>query len=160
MDSHRRALLRRAVAAGAMAAMLGTVALATAGVAGAAPPGPPGPASSADDGKDCREYAPVAHPFVRITAEDNKFDADCLKAPADRSFRIYLKNNDSDPHNISIYSADPAVDKKAEQLYKGKAVKGPGQEEYAVDALPAGKYFFQDDKVKTMNGAIEVPKKK
>jgi hypothetical protein len=143
-----------------MTAMLGTAALVTAGVAGAAPPGPAGPASSADDGKDCREYAPVAHPFVQITAEDNKFDADCLKAPANRSFRIYLKNNDADPHNISIYSADPAKDKKAEQLFKGKPVKGPGQEEYAVDALPPGEYYFRCDKAADMAGEIEVPSPK
>jgi hypothetical protein len=142
-----------------MVAIFGTAALTAAGAAGAGPAGPAGPASSTDDGKGCREYAQVAHPFVPITAEDNKFDSNCLKAPTSRSFRIYLKNNDADPHNISIYSADPAVDKKAEQLFKGKAVKGPGQEEYAVDALPPGKYWFQDDKVKTMNGAIEVAKK-
>ncbi|HEV8623829.1 MAG TPA: cupredoxin domain-containing protein [Acidimicrobiia bacterium] len=108
----------------------------------------------------CRSYAPVPNPFVKIVAEDNTFDTNCLQAPANRSWRIYLQNNDSDPHNISIYSADPAVDKKAEQLYKGKAIKGPGQEEYAIDAMPPGKYFFQDDKVKTMNGAIEIPDKK
>lgn len=160
MDSQRRALLRRAVATGAMVATFGTAALAVAGAAGAAPPGPAGPATSADDGKGCREYAQVAHPFVQITAEGNKFDADCLKAPADRSFRIYLKNNDSDPHNISIYSADPAKDKKAQQLYKGKAVKGPGQEEYAVDAMPGGTYYFQDDKTPAMKGEIQIPKKK
>ena len=102
----------------------------------------------------------MAHPFVKIVAEGNQFDADCLKAPADRSFRIYLKNNDPDPHNISIYSADPAKDKKAEQLFKGKAIKGPGQEEYAVDALPGGTYYFQDDKVSDMAGELQIAKKK
>ena len=116
MDSHRRALLRRAVTAGAMAAISGTAALAAAGTAGAADAGPATPASAAGDGGGCRGYAPVAHPFVKIVAEDNQFDADCLKAPADRSFRIYLANNDRDtPHNLSIYSADPSQDKKAEQ---------------------------------------------
>ena len=136
MESHRRFLLRRAVAAAAVAATLGAVALA--GAAGAEAPGPAGPASPAADDGGCRGYAPVAHPFVKVTAEDNKFDTDCLKAPPDRSFRIYLRNNDADPHNISIYATDPAKDKKAEQLFKGKAIKGPGQEEYAVDALPDG----------------------
>jgi hypothetical protein len=136
------------LATGAVVAMAATTAFV-----GAAPAG----AQEGDE--ECRGYAPVAHPFVKITAEDNKFDADCLKAPANRSFRIYLRNNDSDAHNISIYSADPAKDKKAEQLYKGKAIKGPGQEEYAVDALPPGEYYFKDDKVADMTGEIQVPKK-
>ncbi|HEV7862567.1 MAG TPA: cupredoxin domain-containing protein [Acidimicrobiia bacterium] len=152
-------MLHRAICTAAMVAVFGTGTVAAAGIAHAGPPGPAGPATPADDGQDCREYAQVAHPFVQVQAEDDRFDTNCLSAPANRSFRIYLKNNDADPHNISIYSADPAVDKRAEQLFKGKPVKGPGQEEYAVDALPPGKYFFQDDKTKTMNGAIEVAKK-
>ena len=99
--------------------------------------------------------AQVPNPFVKIVAEDNTFDTDCLQAPPDRNFRIYLENRDADPHNISIYSADPA-DGKAEQLYKGKPVKGPGQEEYAIEGLPPGKYYFQDDKVPDMNGTIQI----
>ena len=76
-------------------------------------------------------------------------------------YRIYLANNDRDtPHNLSIYATDPAKDKQAEQLYKGKPVKGPGQEEYAVDALPAGEYYFQDDKTPGMKGVVQIPKKK
>ena len=108
----------------------------------------------------CRSYAQVPNPFVKIEAEDGKFDTNCLKAPADRGWRIYLMNHDEDPHNISIYSADPAVDKKATQIYKGKSVKSRQQEEYAIEGLPPGKYFFQDDKVKGMNGAIEIADKK
>jgi hypothetical protein len=124
--------------------------------------------ASADQGadhaeKECRSYPNYPgspNPWIKVVAEDNTFDTNCMRAPANRKWRIYLQNNDSDPHNISIYSADPAVDKKAEQLYKGKPIKGPGQEEYAIDAMPPGKYFFQDDKVKTMNGSIEIPDKK
>jgi hypothetical protein len=120
-------------------------------------------AASADHGgaaaaDECREYAPVPNPFVKVVAEDNEFDAHCLQAPPNRKFRIYLENRDGDPHNISIYTADPDQDKKAEQLYKGKAIKGPGQEEYAIDELPPGEYFFRDDKVPGMNGEIEIEK--
>ena len=118
-----------------------------------------GPAGAHQEER-CRAYAPVAHPFLRLMAEDGTFDTNCLTAPANRSFRIYLKNDDADPHNVSIYSADPATDKKATQLYKGSAVKPRFQEEYAVDALAPGKYWFQDDKVKTMNGYVEVAPKK
>ena len=108
----------------------------------------------------CRSYAQVPNPFVKIEAEDGKFDTDCLKAPAERDWRIYFMNRDGDAHNISIYSADPAVDKKATQLFKGKSVKSQHQEDYAIEGLPPGKYFFRDDKAKTMNGAIEIADKK
>jgi hypothetical protein len=106
------------------------------------------------------ELPGIAEPLAEGRGRGHAFDADCLKAPANRKFRIYLENRDSDPHNISIYSADPAKDKKAEQLYKGKAIKGPGQEEYAIDEMPPGDYFFKDDKTAGMSGTLTIPKPK
>jgi hypothetical protein len=154
LQSHRRALLQRALATAAVVSMAATAAFV-------AP-------ASADHGadhatKECRGYPSYPgspNPWIKIVAEDNRFDADCLEAPANRKFRIYLENRDSDPHNISIYSADPSKDKKAEQLYEGKAIKGPGQEEYAIDEMPPGEYFFQDDKTAGMSGTLSIPKPK
>lgn len=146
MDS--RALYTRAFAAAAAVVMASTITVVA-----------PAGADHAEH-ETCRSYAQVPNPFVKIEAEDNTFDTNCLKAPADRNWRIYFMNRDDDAHNISIYSADPAVDKKATQLYKGRSVKSRHQEEYAIEGLPPGKYFFQDDKVKTMNGAIEIADKK
>jgi len=154
LHSHRRALLQRALATVAVVTMATTAAF----VAPASADHGPGHAES-----QCRDYPKYPgspNPWIKVVAEDNTFDTNCIQAPANRNWRIYLQNNDSDPHNISIYSADPAVDKKAEQLYKGKPIKGPGQEEYAIDAMPPGKYFFQDDNVKTMNGYVQIPDKK
>ena len=153
MHTHRRSLLQRALTTAAVA-----VTASTAAFVGAASADHPGHA------EECRGYPSYPgspNPWIKIVAEDNEFDADCLQAPPDRKFRIYLDNRDGDPHNISIYSADPA-DGKAEQLYKGKAIKGPGQEEYAIDELAPGEYYFQDDKVPDMNGTIQIekPKKK
>ena len=149
-DVNSRAVLQRAVVTAAAVTRASTISLVGAGPAGA---------DHAED-EQCRSYAQVPKPFVRIEAEDNQFDTNCLKAPADRDWRIYFMNRDSEAHNISIYTADPAVDKKAEQLYKGKSVKSQMQEEYAIEALPPGTYFFQDDKVKGMNGVIEIAEKK
>ncbi len=148
MHSHR--LLHRALATVAVVSFGTSVAFVT-------------PASAHTEKDACRtfeSYPGSPNPWIKVVAEDNAFDTNCIKAPANRNWRIYLQNNDSDPHNVSIWSADPAVDKKAEQLYKGKAVKGPGQEEYAIDAMAPGKYWFCDDKVKTMNGYIQIPEKK
>lgn len=155
METQRRPWRRRAAATTAVLALVATTMLTGAGPAGAHETG----AHGADS---CRPYPPVtAHPWVRIVAKDNAFDTDCFKAPPDRGFRIYLRNQDADtPHNISVYSADPSTDKDAKQLYKGEMVKAPNQTEYSVDALPAGQYWFQDDKTPDMNGVIEIDKKK
>ena len=146
MDS--RARLKRAFATGAAVMMASTISFV-------APAG-----ANHDEHETCRSYAEVPKPFVKIEAEDGRFDTNCLKAPADRDWRIYFMNRDEDAHNISIYSADPSVDKKAEQIFKGDSVKSQMQEDYAIEGLPPGKYYFQDDKVKTMNGAIEIAEKK
>jgi hypothetical protein len=146
VDLHRRSSLQRALGTSAAITMAATAVFV-------AP-------ASADHSEECRKYAQVPNPFVKIVAEHNQFDTNCLTAPAERDFRIYLQNNDSDPHNLSIYSKDPA-DGKAEQLYKGKTVKGPQQqEEYAIEGLPSGTYYFQDDKVPDMSGKLQVEDKK
>ena len=148
MDS--RALFQRAFATAAAVTVASMIPFVGAAPAGADHAGH----------ERCRSFAQVPNPFVKIEAEDNTFDTNCLQAPADRDWRIYFKNHDSEPHNISIYSSDPAVDKKAEQLFKGRSVKENMQEDYAIEALPPGKYFFQDDKTKGMNGVIEIADKK
>lgn len=148
MDLHRRASLQRALGTTAAITMAATAVFVA-----------PASADHTANGEECRKYAQVPNPFVKIVAEHNQFDTSCLTAPAERNFRIYLQNNDSDPHNLSIYSKDPA-DGKAKQLYKGKAVKGPGQEDYAIEGLPSGTYYFQDDKVPDMSGKLQVEEKK
>ena len=152
MSSHRRTLLHRALGTAAAVA-LGATAVFVA------------PASADHPAHEdaCRGYPTYPgspDPWVKVVAEDDAFDTNCIAAPAGRDWRIYLQNNDRGEHNISIYTADPAVDKTAEQVYKGRAFKGPHQEEYAIEALEPGKYWFQDDKVETMNGSIEVAKPK
>jgi len=149
---HPHPLLQRALAAVAVASFGAAVAFV-----------PPASARSDEREDSCRSYPAYPgspNPWIKVVAEENTFDTNCLKAPANRNWRIYLQNNDTHPHNISIWTADPSVDKKAEQLYKGKVVKGPGQEEYALDPMAPGRYWFCDDTVKTMNGSIVIPEKK
>jgi hypothetical protein len=151
--SHRRALLSRALGTAVAVTLAATATFV-------APASADHAKERAQDCRDTPEYPGSPNPWLKIVAEDNAFDADCLQAPANRKFRIYLENRDADPHNISIYSADPSTDKTAEQLYKGKPVKGPGQEEYALDEMAPGEYFFQDDKTPGMTGTLVVPEPK
>jgi len=154
---HRRALLQRAFATTAVLTLAATAAFV-------AP-------ASADHGtahaeKECRgypKYPGSPNPWIKVVVEDNTFDTDCIEAPANRQFRIYLENKDPEPHNISIYTADPKKDNKAERLYRGKAFKGPAQEEYLIEPMEPGEYFFTCDKTANMTGvtlSIPAPKKK
>jgi plastocyanin len=77
---------------------------------------------------------------LSITANDNKFDKDCLAAPADQDFTISLDNQDRGiPHNVSIYDTKNG-DKKT--LYQGEIIYGPSKITYSVPAQPGGTYEF------------------
>lgn len=155
MQSPCRALVRRALAVAAAAVFASTAALA--GAASADHPVNEHP-------RACRMWAPHPHPFVKVAAQDDRFDTDCIEAPANRRFRIYLENHDRHEHNISIYTADPEKDDKAERIFEGQPVRGRGSRsgwpphtDYAIDALSPGEYFFRDDNVRGMHGRIHVP---
>ena len=79
---------------------------------------------------------------LQITAEDDRFDKDCMAVAAEQSFTIELDNKDlAIGHNVSIY--DTANGKKA--LYKGRIVYGPGSITYTVPAQAKGTYVFTCD---------------
>jgi plastocyanin len=96
---------------------------------------------------------------LQITAEDDKFDKDCLAAPADTPFTIEFTNKDKavgdDPiftHNVSIESGTGV-----RTFFAGEIVRGPKTVEYQVDPLPAGTYGFECDvHPQRMNGTFVV----
>jgi plastocyanin len=84
---------------------------------------------------------------LELTAEKDKFDKDCLAAPADTPFTIKFTNKDKargdDPfftHNVSIESGTGV-----RTFFAGDFVRGPKTVEYQVDPLPAGTYRFECD---------------
>jgi hypothetical protein len=111
--SHRRQLLLLAVVA------LSTVTLAL-------------PAASA-------ECSPEGTTLT-LTAFDNKFDKDCLAAPANQDFTIEFSNLD---RNIP-----------QKNFFKGELTDGPGKQTYSVAGLPAGTWFFRCDPHSEMNGTF------
>ena len=96
---------------------------------------------------------------LQITAEKDKFDKDCLAAPADTPFTIQFTNKDKargdDPfftHNVSIESGSGV-----RTFFAGEIVRGPKTVEYQVDPLPAGTYGFECDvHPQRMNGTFIV----
>lgn len=96
---------------------------------------------------------------LQLTAENDKFDKDCLAAPADTPFTIEFTNKDEargdDPfftHNVSIESGTGV-----RTFFAGEIVRGPKTVKYQVDPLPAGTYGFECDvHPQRMNGTFVV----
>jgi plastocyanin len=90
---------------------------------------------------------------LTIVAKDNKFDQDCLAAPADQRFTIRLNNEDSTWHNIEIYSL---TTNGPMSFFKAHPFTGPKAKTFEVDALSSGLYYFTCDVHPTMNGMFVV----
>ncbi len=65
-------------------------------------------ADSGGDGSDNAGGGTVAvvDGVVLLTAEDLAFDASVIEAPAGAAFTISFTNNDSAPHNVSVYTEE------------------------------------------------------
>jgi plastocyanin len=79
---------------------------------------------------------------LTLIAQNTMFNTNCLAAPAGQPVTVHFENMDVLPHNLSIFSADPDVDRNAKELFKGDIVPGPKTVDYAVPAEPAGTYHF------------------
>ena len=83
---------------------------------------------------------------LKVTAMSIQFDAKCLAAPANQAFSIAFNNQDAGtPHNVAIFSADPATHPDAQVLFRGDLVTGVAAKTYQVTPLPGGTYFFHCD---------------
>jgi plastocyanin len=126
-----------------LALSLVAVALAACGGGTQAPPRAAQPTGASPAPAQCSPTGTT----LQITAERDKFDKDCLAAPANTPFTIEFINKDKasgdDPfflHNVSIESSTGV-----RTFFAGDLVKGPKTVEYQVDPLPAGTYGFECD---------------
>ena len=107
---------------------------------------PAGTAGSSGSGT-----ATVSDGAVEITAANLEFDASTIEAPAGEAFTITLVNDDSAPHNISIYTEEGG-----EEIVVGEVIDGGASIDVEVPALDAGEYFFICDIHPDMNGTVVV----
>jgi plastocyanin len=103
------------------------------------------------DGNGGTGTATVTDGAVEITAEGLAFDATTIEATAGEDFTITLVNNDSAPHNISIYTEEGG-----ESLVTGGTAEAGQTVTIDVSALDAGEYYFQCDIHPDMNGSVVV----
>ncbi|MGH2402458.1 MAG: cupredoxin domain-containing protein [Candidatus Limnocylindria bacterium] len=93
----------------------------------------------------------VTDGVVELTAADLAFDANVIQAPAGEAFTISFTNNDSAPHNVSVYTEEGG-----DVIVEGEVIDPGASTEVQVEALDAGEYFFVCDIHPDMNGSVVV----
>ena len=90
---------------------------------------------------------------LSLTAQDHKFDKDCLAVPAGQAFTIAFDNKDNDRHNVAILASHMAT----QTLFQGDIVAGPKTITYSVPALKPGTWHFHCEvHPNLMNGTFVV----
>jgi plastocyanin len=123
---------------------LGIVLVACSSSSSSQPAGSP-------DGSGGGGTVAVVDGAVTITAANLAFDATVIQATAGEAFTITLVNDDSAPHNLSIYTEDGG-----DSIVSGATAEAGQTVTIEVAALDAGTYFFKCDIHPEMNGSVEV----
>jgi plastocyanin len=91
---------------------------------------------------------------IALSADQLRFSAPCMAAAAGLAFVVRFTNNESEPHNVAIYTDRS----KATSVTVGDTITGPNKTvDYPVDGLAAGDYYFVCTiHPATMNGALYV----
>ena len=85
-----------------------------------------------------------------ITASNFAFEPATIEVAAGEAFELEFVNDDSAPHNLSIYRDGSAADK----LFAGQVAGAGSSVVYAVPELPAGSWYFRCDIHPAMHGTI------
>jgi plastocyanin len=133
---------------GALLTLALIVGLTLAACSGGDEPSEPAATNGGTGGGDS---ATVEGGAVEISAADLEFNVTTIEATAGEAFTITLVNNDSAPHNISIYAEEGGT-----ALVLGPTGEGGQTVETEVEALEPGTYYFQCDIHPEMNGSLVV----
>jgi plastocyanin len=111
--------------------------------------------SNGDDASESQAAASggaaVVDGNVDVTAENMEFSTDTITATAGEDFTITFTNNDTVPHNLSVYTEEGG-----EVIVQGEIINQGESETIDVSALDAGTYYFMCDLHPDMNGQLVV----
>jgi plastocyanin len=88
---------------------------------------------------------------AEIVSADLAFNADTITAPAGQAFTITLVNNDTVPHNFSVYTEEGG-----EVIAQGEIINQGETDPVEIAALEPGEYYFVCDLHTEMNGTLVV----
>ena len=91
--------------------------------------------SGAEPPSNC---ARVEDGVITIGARDLAFTQPCMVANAGEAFTIHFVNGDDMAHNVAVYNDSS----KANEIMRGEIQNGQGEDDYEVEALDAGEYYF------------------
>jgi len=93
----------------------------------------------------------VVNGVVELSAANLVFNAAVIEAPAGEPFDINFTNDDTVPHNISVY-----VQEGGDEIVKGEIIDAGLTTRTPVSALEPGTYYFQCDLHPEMKGTLVV----
>jgi plastocyanin len=88
---------------------------------------------------------------LEISAADMAFDTDTLTAQAGGEIVVTFTNNDTVPHNFSVYTEEGG-----EPIAQGDIINGGETDEVNLGDLEPGTYYFVCDLHPEMNGTFVV----
>ena len=109
----------------------------------------PPPRRPACGGGSAAGVTPPPGAAASIDAQSAQFGPNDVEVPAGKSFQLFFRNLDAEPHNVAILATDGA----SEPLFRGEVIKDAAIT-YAIPALPAGSYTFHCDVHPNMTGTI------
>lgn len=101
-------------------------------------------------GAEAGAHAPAEASGPTLSAANVQFNTEELTLPAGEETTLPFDNEDSAPHNFSIYEAESAE----EDLFVGAEVAGGSSADYQIPALPEGEYYFRCDLHPSMDGTV------
>jgi plastocyanin len=91
-----------------------------------------------------------------IVAENTAFDAETIKLEAKKPTDFTLENQDSALHNLVIFPSEEDATDPSSALFESPDVPAGGTEEFQIDPLDKGEYYFLCAYHANMNGEVQV----
>lgn len=111
------------------------------------------PGASTGGGQPPSDCAKVENGVINLSAADLEFSAPCMVANAGEAFTIHFTNEDTQPHNVAVFTDSS----KGTKIMGGDIISTQGESmDYEVEAQDVGQYYFDCEVHPDMNGTLYI----